>query len=135
MPKLTGNCLCRAVSFEANGEPVMQANYHCKDCRQVTGAVYDTLVFMQQDDVKVSGEVKTFEHRVDSGNVLTKDFCPNCGSQMFGGNSGRPTMVALRAGSINEQELVKPQVNVFAGSKMDCKILDPNIPAPDKMPG
>jgi len=135
MPKLTGNCLCGAVSFEADGEPAFQANCHCKDCRQMSGSPFATLVFMQSSDVQVSGEVKAFNHAADSGNILTKEFCPNCGSQMFGKSASREGMMALRWGSINEQEHVQPQVNVFAGSKMDCTILDPSIPAPDKMPG
>ena len=134
MPKLTGNCLCGAVSFVAEGEPAFQANCHCKDCRQVTGAAYATLVFMNEADVKITGQLQSFEHSVDSGNVLSKEFCPKCGSQMFGKNGARPGSIALRGGSINEQELVQPQLNVFAGSKMDCTILDSNIPAHDKMP-
>ena len=135
MPKLTGNCLCGQVSFEADGDIKMQGNCHCTDCRQVTGAAYATLIFMQKDDVKITGDVKTFEHTVDSGNTLSKDFCPNCGSQMFGANAARPTLMALRAGSINEQENIKPQFNVYASSKIPCTIMDESIPAFDKMPG
>ena len=134
MPKLTGNCLCGAVSFEADGKPAFQANCHCKDCRQITGSPFATLVFMQQSDVKVSGTVNSFDHAADSGTVLTKEFCPKCGSQMFGKSGAREGMMYLRAGIINEQEHVQPQLNVYAGSKMDCTILDPNIPAHDKMP-
>ncbi len=135
MPKLTGNCLCGNVSFKADGDIMMQGNCHCLDCQQVTGAAYATLVFMSENDVKITGETKKFEHKVDSGNSLTKDFCPNCGSQMFGANLGRPGSIALRAGSINEKAEIKPQFNVYASRKLDCVILDNNIPAFDKMPG
>lgn len=135
MPKLTGNCLCGNVSFEADGDIAMQANCHCSDCQQVTGAAFATLVFMSESDVKINGETKRFEHSVESGNSLTKDFCSNCGSQMFGGNAARPGSIALRAGSINEQEHIKPQFNVYASRKLDCITLDSNIPAFDKMPG
>lgn len=135
MPKLTGNCLCGNVRFEADGDIAMQGNCHCTDCQQISGSPFATLVFVKEDDVKISGETKTFEHKVDSGNSLTKTFCPNCGSQMFGGNIGRPGMVALKAGSINEKEHIKPQFNVYASRKLDCVTLDPNIPAFDKMPG
>ena len=134
MPKLTGTCLCGAVSFKADGLPVFQANCHCKDCRQATEAAFGTLVFMKETDVKVTGPVKSFKHSVENGNVLSKEFCENCGSQMFVKNSARLGLFGLRAGSINEQEHVQPQINVYAGSKMDFTVLDPNLPAPDKMP-
>lgn len=135
MPKLTGNCLCGQVSFEAEGDIAMQGNCHCTDCQQISGSAFATLVFLKDEDVKITGETKRFEHTVDSGNKLTKDFCTNCGSQMFGGNVGRPGMTAIKAGSINEKEHIKPQFNVYASSKMPCVTLDDSIPAFDKMPG
>lgn len=135
MPKLTGNCLCGAISFEADGDIQMQGNCHCTDCQQISGSSFATLLFVKDTDVKITGETKRFEHKVDSGNTLTKDFCPNCGSQMFGGNVGRPGMTALKAGSVNEKHLIKPQFNVFVSSKAPCIVLDDSIPAFDKMPG
>ena len=134
MPKLTGNCLCGQVSFEADGPIAFQGNCHCTDCQQVTGAAFATLLFMNEDEVQITGETKTFEHKVDSGNTLSKSFCTNCGSQMFGGSAARPGTIALRAGSINEKEYVQPQFNVYASRKLDCTILDESIPAFDKMP-
>jgi len=135
MTKLTGQCLCGDVQFEAEGDIALQANCHCTDCQQISGSPYGTLLFMNQDDVNITGEVKAFNHTVDSGNVLTKEFCPNCGSQMFGKNAARPNSMALRAGSINEKAEIKPQFNVYASSKLDCTLLDESIPAFDKMPG
>lgn len=134
MTKLTGQCLCGDVKFEADGEPSIMANCHCTDCRITSGTAYATLVFIEKEDVKITGKTSTFDHKVDSGNVLTKHFCPRCGSQMFGENAARPTSIGLRGGTINEQELVKPAFNVFAGSKMDATILDENIPAFEGMP-
>ena len=132
MPKLTGNCLCGNVTFEADGDIVMQGNCHCTDCQQVSGSPFATLVFMSSDNVNVAGELKTFSHKVDSGNELSKDFCPNCGSQMFA--KGRPGMIGLRAGSINEKEHIQPQFNVYARSKLPCTLMDDAIPTFDKMP-
>ena len=135
MPKLTGSCLCGNVSFEANGDIAMQGNCHCTDCQQISGSTFATLVFFAESDVKITGETKRFEHSVESGNVLSKDFCSNCGSQMFGGNAARPGSLAIKAGSINEKEHIKPQFNVYCSSKAPCTILDESIPAFDKMPG
>ena len=135
MTKLTGNCLCGKVSYEADGDIALQANCHCTDCQQISGSPYVTLLFFKEDDVKISGEVKSFSHSVDSGNELRKDFCSTCGSQMFGGNAARPGSIAIKAGTINEKEHIKPQFNVYASSKMPCTILDESIPAFDKMPG
>lgn len=134
MPKLTGSCLCGSVSFLADGDIAMQGNCHCTDCQQVSGSAYATLLFMNEGDVSITGETQKFEHVVDSGNTLSKDFCPKCGSQLFGGNKARPAMIAIKAGVVNEKEFIKPQFNVFASRKLDCTILDDSIPAFDEMP-
>lgn len=134
MTKLTGQCLCGDVNFTAEGDIAMQGNCHCTDCRQSSGSAFATLVFMKRDDVSVTGEVKTFDHVVDSGNTLTKTFCPKCGSQLFTANQARPDSLGIRAGTLNEQSLVKPQFNVFTGSKMDCVDIDPSIPGFETMP-
>jgi len=133
MTKITGQCLCGDVTYQAEGDVLFQGHCHCVDCRQASGSPFATLVFMLKDDVKVSGETKSFSHTVDSGNTLIKQFCPNCGSQMFSGNP-KNRGVGIKAGTINEQAEVKPQFNVYAGSKMDCITLDDSIPAFDKMP-
>jgi len=135
MPKLTGNCLCGQVSFEADGDIAMQGNCHCTDCQQVSGSTFATIVFMKDEKVKISGELKSFDHKVDSGNSLRKKFCPECGAQMFTYNLGRPGMTGIKAGVINEKDEIQPQFNVYISSKVPCTMLDENIPAFEKMPG
>ena len=134
MTTFTGQCLCGNVTYKADGEIVMQGNCHCSDCRQSSGSPFATLLFLKQDDIEIKGDLKKFDHTVDSGNVLTKSFCPNCGSQMFAGNAAKPNMLAVKAGSVNEHEIIAPQFNVYAGSKMNCTTLNSDVPAFDKMP-
>ena len=134
MTKLSGRCLCGDVNYFAEGEIMCQANCHCTDCRQSSGSAFATLVFMKEDEINVTGDLKTFDHVVDSGNMLTKHFCPKCGSQIFTGNQARKNVLGIRAGTLNDHTEVRPQFNVYASSKMDCTHLDPSIPAFDKMP-
>lgn len=135
MPKLTGKCLCGAVSFEADGDVPVMANCHCTACRQSTGSAYATLMFMKEDDVNVSGTPKTFEHSSDAGNTMTKHFCNTCGTPLFTQNSAREGMLGLRAGLIHEHVEFTPKVNVYTSSKMNATVLDDGLPAFEKMPG
>lgn len=135
MTKLTGQCLCGAISFEADGDVPVMANCHCTACRQSTGSAYAALMFMKEDDVKITGTPKTFQHTSDAGSTMTKHFCENCGSPMFTQNSNRQGMIGLRAGTINEQQEFAPKANVYTSSAMSATILDENLPAFPKMPG
>ncbi|MEL0112893.1 MAG: GFA family protein [Rickettsiales bacterium] len=135
MPKLTGKCLCGKVSFSADTEIKMMANCHCSDCRAATGAAYGTLVFVDEAALSISGTPKVFKHKSDSGSDMEKLFCPDCGSQMFGRNSNRPGVVSVRAGVLDQSDLVKPAVNVYLSSKIPSTPVDPELKGFDKMPG
>ena len=49
MEKHTGKCLCGEVTYEVSGEPVLQGNYHCIDCRKNTGAEFATILFFKEE--------------------------------------------------------------------------------------
>jgi hypothetical protein len=134
MAVISGKCLCGAVTYEADVEPMVTANCHCTDCRGATGAAYSTISFFKSADVTISGETKTYEHTADSGHHMTKHFCPNCGSQLFGVNSAREGMIGIRAGTIEQTDLVKPARNVYVSSKIASTPLDLELPASEKMP-
>lgn len=135
MTKITGKCLCGNVSFSADTDIKLMANCHCSDCRAATGAAYGTLVFVEADALAVSGSPKVFKHTADSGADMEKHFCPDCGSQLFGKNSNRANMVSLRAGVLDQTDLIKPAVNVYVSSKIPSTPIDPDLKSFEKMPG
>ena len=45
----------------------------------------------------------------DSGRKITREFCPNCGAPLFTRAEKLPDSVFLKAGSLDEPELVKPK--------------------------
>lgn len=124
MAKLTGGCLCGAIRYEVNGDPVRVANCHCDDCRKATGSSFATNAFFKEDDITVlQGEPKSFQHTADSGNTMTKQFCGDCGSQLFGMGSGRPGIKNIKVGTIDDASSIRPQVNVFASKALPFTIL------------
>lgn len=135
MSTFSGKCLCGEISYATDSDAKMIANCHCTDCRTATGSAYATLAFFPASDVVINGTPQTYSHVVDSGNTLTKHFCSTCGSQMFGENSAREGMIAIRAGSVEQSDAIKPAFNVYVSSKIGSTPLDPDLPAHDKMPG
>ena len=135
MPKLSGKCLCGNIAFTADTDIKLMANCHCSDCRAATGAAFGTLLFVDESALEVSGAPKVFKHVADSGANKEKHFCPDCGSQLFGKNSNRPNTVILRAGVVDQTELVKPAVNTYLSSKIESTPIDPDLKGFPKMPG
>ena len=134
MAGFTGGCLCKAVTYKSNADPLMILNCHCENCRRLTGSVFGTNLFVPEDQLQFDGELTTFNHKADSGNPMTRQFCTKCGTQLFGFSSGRPNVVTVRAGTVNALNIIKPNMNVFTDSMVPSTQLDPNLPSATKMP-
>lgn len=135
MPKLSGKCLCGNISFNADTEIVRAANCHCSDCRTATGAVYGTLVMVDEAAIQLTGTPKIYTHKADSGADIEKHFCPDCGSQMFGRNSARAGITSIRAGVLDQTSEIRPSVNVFLDGKIESTPIDPDLTGFPRMPG
>lgn len=134
MTQLSGACLCGAVSYSGDADIKLTMNCHCVDCRKITGSAYGTLLFVAEGSVEISGETRVFEHKSDRGSDMQKLFCSNCGSQMFTKNSARQGVIGIRAGTLDQTDVVKPGANLFKDSAIPTTPLDETLPAHDRMP-
>ena len=134
MSIFTGSCLCGSVNYKSNSDPLVIQNCHCDQCRKATGSVYLTNLFIKEENFEITGEVNNYTHLSDAGNNMTKYFCPKCGSQVFGKNSGRTGIITIRAGTVNEKDIIKPIRNLFLKSKVPSTPIDSNLEACEGMP-
>ena len=134
MSIFTGSCLCGSVNYNSNSDPLVIQNCHCDQCRKATGSVYLTNLFIKEKNFEITGEVNNYSHLSDAGNNMTKYFCPKCGSQVFGKNSGRPGIITIRAGTVNEKDIIKPIRNLFLKSKVPSTPINSNLEACEGMP-
>ena len=134
MSVFSGKCLCGNVIYKCHAEPTVIFNCHCEDCRRATGSVFGTNFFVPEDELEIFGEVSSYSHTADSGSAMTKRFCPNCGSLLFGNNSAKSNVVSIRAGTVDQLDLIKPVVNVFMDSKVSSTSIDKNLKQASRMP-
>ena len=135
MPNFTGGCLCGAVRYEVDAEPLRVARCHCDDCRRGSGAAFATNVFVPADKLNLTGDVATYQHKTDSGNTMTRAFCAKCGSPIFSFSSvGGGVVRAIRVGSIDDASFVKPTVEVYTKRMLACTVVDPDTQKFEAMP-
>ena len=134
MSEFTGSCHCGEISYTFSGEPLRQVNCHCKNCRKTSGGPYLANIFVSEDNLLIKGSPKVYQHLADSGNQMTKKFCGNCGAQMFSIGSGRPGIVIIRGGTIDNLEIIQPTLNIFVSSKIPSTPLDESLSTFEKMP-
>ena len=53
---------------------------------------------------------------------------------MFSLGSGRPGIVSIRGGTIDDLEMIQPTINVFVSSKIPSTPLDDSLVTFEKMP-
>ena len=130
----SGRCLCGAVSYESAADPQLAAHCHCVDCRKTSGSGHCTHLVSPEDAFSVTGEVKFYDRPADSGNIVSRGFCPNCGSAIYSKNSAMPGVVFPRASSLDDPETAKPGMVVYASRAPSWDHMDPALPAYDTVP-
>jgi hypothetical protein len=100
--RITGRCLCGAVSYSINGQPLGMGQCHCKDCQRASGTGHMSLARFLKDDIVIKGQTTSYASRADSGNTNTRHFCPTCGSRIYGENSARPGVVNVSVGCMED---------------------------------
>lgn len=134
MAGFSGGCLCGDVRYESTVDPQLAGHCHCVDCRKSSGTGHCTHVGIPKSAFKVTGGVSFYAHPADSGNMISQGFCPTCGCAIYSINSGMPELVFPRASSLDDPELIQPQVVVYASRAPSWDFVDPDLPSFPEMP-
>jgi hypothetical protein len=78
MAPIEGKCACGAVRLEIVGEPRVAFYCHCDDCQKVHSATCVPVVMYSAGDVKVHGDVSTWQLR-----ATPRTSCVACGTRLF----------------------------------------------------
>lgn len=130
----SGRCLCGAVQYRSTADPQMVGQCHCVDCRKTSATDHAVHLVIPEEAFSVSGEVAFYDHPANSGNIVSRGFCPKCASAIYSRNSAMKGLVFARASSLDDLEIAKPQMIVYASRAPSWAQLDPDIPAFAEMP-
>ncbi len=109
---MKGGCLCEKVRYEAS-EQAGGGHCHCIDCRKTSGTGHASHMIVPEPAFKITGEVKFFDKPADSGNIISRGFCPECGSPVYSKNSGMTGLVFVRASSLDDPDDFTPELVVY----------------------
>lgn len=112
----------------------MSGHCHCEDCRRSSGTGHCSHLMVPEAALVVTGVLKGYARAADSGNLVERFFCPTCGAAVYSKNPAMPGLVALRASSLDDLAVFKPQMHVYVARAANWDARDPSLPAFDKMP-
>jgi hypothetical protein len=82
----------------------------------------------------VTGEVRFFDKPADSGNMVSRGFCPTCGAALYSTNSGMHGLVFVRASSLDDPEQFRPMMVVYTDRAPSWDTMDAELPGFEAMP-
>lgn len=132
---IAGGCFCGQVRYTINAEPIAARMCWCRDCQYIASGSATVNVLFPEKSVTFSGEVATMLKTADSGNTIERGFCPKCGSQLYSKTTepkGAP--IRIRAGTLDDPELMAPQAIIWTDSAPSWAYLDPKLPHWPKAP-
>lgn len=112
-------CCCGKCTIEVDGEPVINAVCHCRNCQKRTGSAFGWSTYFMDSQIKSrSGKVGVYS--ISEADSQQRWFCTNCGSTLFWKVAflpGRIGRTGVAGGCFADNPLEAPSVTVSNGSR------------------
>lgn len=133
--RVEGGCYCGSVRYVAEGQPMMKAACMCRECQYVTGGGPNFFMAMPTDGFAYTkGTAKQFR-RKDLENPVTREFCPDCGTQIVTRAPGFPAVI-LKVGTLdNSAEFSGPDMAIYTIDQQPYHLIADGLPTFERLPG
>jgi hypothetical protein len=117
---MKASCQCGKLTADvADGAEAMTIACHCLDCQRRTGSPFGTIAYFPAETVTVSGEASEYSRTGDSGQTLTRGFCPACGAAVYVKASRMLEITGVPVGAFADPAFPAPIRSVYEQSKHD----------------
>jgi hypothetical protein len=134
MPSHGAGCLCGAVRVAVAADPLLARACWCRLCQYLAAGSASVNVAFPAEAVTFTGEVRWRQDVADSGNVMHRGFCPECGTPIFSKSDARPHLVIIRAGALDDPELLPPQGTIWTDEAPRWAQIDSALPRFERQP-
>jgi hypothetical protein len=113
----TGGCQCGALRYEITQAPRMVYTCHCTDCQRLTSSAFSMAIVLAPEAFRLTqGEPRPLQKTADSGRMMTRWVCPQCGSWICS-SAPRPGSAHVRAGTLDDTSWLRPTAHFWTRSK------------------
>jgi hypothetical protein len=126
------------VRFQFDGEPLMKAQCHCRECQYFSGGQPNFFFAMRGDQVKIiSGESHIASYkRDDLPAPVTRQFCKTCGTPLWSMAPVMPGAIIAKAGVLDEPSVLgSPLLVMQTADAQPFHHIPEGIPAFPRWPG
>ena len=133
---ITGGCYCGEIRYEAEGDPIMKGECHCRECQYITGGPANDFMAMPAAGFRFTkGTPKAFS-RPDLDHPVTREFCATCGTHVLTRSPALPQAVILKVGTLDDTSFFGgPQVVMQTADAPSFHHIPAGVPAFERWPG
>jgi hypothetical protein len=132
--KIRGSCLCGAVAFIVEGQPLRCRYCHCSRCRKAHSAAHATNLVTAADGVRFTrGEDRLASYKVPDSDRFVQVFCTTCGSKVPRINRERDYAV-IPMGALDDDPGIRAQCHIFVPFKAPWFEIADGLPQYDEYP-
>lgn len=125
--RYTGACLCGALRYEAEGEPLYAGHRYCADCRKASGSGFIPFMGYRSGAVRFRGQTRIYKSKSARGTDAVRNFCLVCGSLVFGGEVGKSEQFTVYAGSMDDPSAFHPTIAIFTRNRPIWAVIPPDL--------
>ena len=125
-----GGCDCRAVRYRMETPPMVVHCCHCRWCQRESGASFALNAVIESDRVVNLGEApEMVDTPSESGKGQKVARCPHCRVAVWSHYpAAGPVTKLVRVGTLDQPDLLPPDVHIFTASKQPWVALPPGAP-------
>lgn len=126
-----GGCDCRHVRYRLESAPLFVHCCHCRWCQRETGASFALNAMIEADRVTLlAGEPQLVDTPSNSGQGQLIARCPRCYVALWSNYAGAgPVIRFVRVGTLDDPDLLPPDMHIFTESKQPWVIIPPSMAA------
>jgi hypothetical protein len=118
-----GGCLCGAVRFRCEGEPLNVRICHCRTCQKAMGSPFFARALFDQRALTVEGETAYYA----SSEAIHRVFCKTCGTRLFSRRTNG-TAVGIALATFDDRNALAPTEHIWVSDKIAWVRLDDGLP-------
>jgi hypothetical protein len=76
----------------------------------------------------IAGTLRDYASTAESGNAMHRRFCPVCGTPMFSESGARPSLVFVRAGTLDDPSTAQPSLTIWTSQAPIWACINAELP-------